>query len=226
MRHVITSQCRSLESDEACVVVVSDTHGRPHPALLELVWSRRPGLILHAGDVGEGTGEAAGVEAAVVPGARGVGPAPLTGGARATGGGVTEGQGTCLGELGAIAPVVAVRGNMDSRDMGLPDSVDLCVERPTGPRLRLLLTHVGLARLHLVRATRLRAQAADAQLVVFGHSHMPFVGRDGRFALFNPGSAGPRRFGLPITFGVLGFTPRGLDLAHVDLESGRPWRPA
>jgi len=135
------------------------------------------------------------------------------------------GAGTLLDDLEAIAPVVAVRGNVDSRDLSLPDSVDLTLERPTQPRLRLLLTHIAVHRTHLIRSTRSRAQAADARLVVYGHSHLPFVGRDGRFALFNPGSAGPRRFRLPITFGVLELGPRGLDLRHVDLQTGGPWTP-
>ncbi len=186
MRHVPQSQTLELPSDDARVVVVSDTHSRPHADLLTLVTLRTPTLILHGGDIGSGPG---------------------------------------LDELEAIAPVVAVRGNVDGRDSALPDSVDLTLERPNQPRLRLLLTHIAVQRMHLLRAVRSRAQAADAQLVVFGHSHMPFVGRDGRFALFNPGSAGPRRFGLPITFGVLELSGHGLDLYHVDLQTGRRWVP-
>jgi putative phosphoesterase len=187
MRHVQQSQTLKLQSDEARVVVVADTHGRPHPALISEVTQRHPTLILHGGDIGTG---------------------PV------------------IQELEAIAPVVAVRGNVDGRDLALPDSVDLTLERPTLPRLRLLLTHIAIYRMHLTRPTRNRAQAADAKLVVYGHSHLPFVGRDERFALFNPGSAGPRRFRLPITFGVLELGPGGLDLHHVDLQTGGRWTPA
>lgn len=187
MHHEQRSLTLTLPSDEARIVVVADTHGRPHPALLALTTEQHPTQILHAGDIGTG---------------------PL------------------LDELEAIAPVVAVRGNVDSRDLSLPDSVDLTLERPSQPRLRLLLTHIAIQRVYLTRSARNRAQAADAHLVVFGHSHMPFVGREGRFALFNPGAAGPRRFGLPITFGVLQLSPRGLDLHHVDLQTGARWTPA
>jgi len=186
MHHEQQTLTHSLSSDEVHIVVVADTHGRPHPALLARVTEQHPSLILHAGDIGTG---------------------PL------------------LDELGAIAPVVAVRGNVDSRDLSLPDTVDLTVERPSQPRLRLLLTHIAIQRVYLTRSARNRAQAADAQLVVFGHSHMPFLGREGRFALFNPGAAGPRRFGLPITFGVFKLSPRGLDLHHVDLQTGGRWAP-
>jgi len=43
--------------------------------------------------------------------------------------------------------------------------------------------------------------------------------------MFNPGSAGPRRFDLPIVFGTMTLSARGLALAHVDVASGQPWTP-
>ena len=65
-----------------------------------------------------------------------------------------------------------------------------------------------------------------AGLVVCGHSHVPFVTNDRGLALFNPGSVGPRRFALPIVFGVMEVTSAGVSLRHVDCETGLPWRPA
>lgn len=186
MQHVQQSKTLTLSTDEVRIVVVADTHSRPHPSLVSQVAEHAPALVLHAGDLGSG---------------------PL------------------LDDLERLAPVVAVRGNVDPRNQGLPDSMDLTLERSEQPRLRLLLTHIAIYRTHLNRHTRNRAQAAGAQLVVFGHSHLPFVGRDGRFALYNPGSAGPRRFRLPITFGVLELGLQGLDLHHVDLETGNRWTP-
>ena len=47
------------------------------------------------------------------------------------------------------------------------------------------------------------AKAARASLIVCGHSHVPFIGRDRGVAVFNPGSIGPKRFALPIVFGVI-----------------------
>ena len=44
-------------------------------------------------------------------------------------------------------------------------------------------------------------------MVVCGHSHVPFIGRDRDLTVFNPGSIGPRRFHLPIVFGTMNVTP-------------------
>ncbi len=56
-------------------------------------------------------------------------------------------------------------------------------------------------------------------------SHVPFIGRDRDLAVFNPGSIGPRRFHLPIVFGVLWLAAGRISLEHVDCESGARWRP-
>ena len=48
-----------------------------------------------------------------------------------------------------------------------------------------------------------RAKGCGAAMIVCGHSHVPFMGRDRDLLVFNPGSIGPRRFTLPITFGVI-----------------------
>jgi putative phosphoesterase len=129
-----------------------------------------------------------------------------------------------LDALGAIAPVYAVRGNIDTRDDGLADSIDLTLASASGASLTLLLTHVA------VYGPRLRADVAklaakhDARLVVCGHSHVPFLGRDRGIVLFNPGSIGPRRPPLPITMGLMqvGAT---ISLRHLDCETGQPWQP-
>lgn len=53
-----------------------------------------------------------------------------------------------------------------------------------------------------VRADAARlAVASEAQLIVCGHSHVSFIGRDRGLTVFNPGSIGPRRMHLPILFG-------------------------
>jgi putative phosphoesterase len=129
-----------------------------------------------------------------------------------------------LDQLGAIAPVLAVRGNIDTRANALPDV--LTVDIGDGERsLRVLLLHIG------VNGPRLRADAArlarshGASLVVCGHSHVPFIGRDRDMTVFNPGSIGPRRFHLPIVFGTMEIGPAGVRLAHVDCETGQRWSP-
>lgn len=129
-----------------------------------------------------------------------------------------------LDDLAEVAPTIAVRGNIDGQADGLPDVVDLTIHRD-GQTLKLLLTHIA------VRGPRLRADArrlADhhrADVLVCGHSHVPLLAMDGRVAVFNPGSIGPRRFTLPITFGVLAFGAKGLSFRHVDCETGERWDP-
>jgi putative phosphoesterase len=126
-------------------------------------------------------------------------------------------------ELERQAPVTAVRGNIDGHDW--PDAVTLALTRDGGTLLRILLTHIAIAGLK-VRADVMRlARAEDASLIVCGHSHVPFAAEDRGITIFNPGSAGPRRFTLPIVLGVVDVSVSGVSLRHVSCESGLPWRP-
>ena len=130
-----------------------------------------------------------------------------------------------LDRLRALAPLYAVRGNIDGRAPALADSMD--IELMSGERsvLKLLLIHIA------VYGPKLRAEVArlatthQARLVVCGHSHVPFMGRDKGITLFNPGSIGPRRFNLPITLGVLQVGTSGISLRHVSCETGQTWLP-
>lgn len=128
-----------------------------------------------------------------------------------------------LTALGEVAPVIAVRGNIDGRE-GPPDVVELTLERGDSA-LRILLTHIAVRGPKLRADARRLAEGFAADLVICGHSHVPLVARDAGFVVFNPGSIGPRRFALPIVFGVLEAGPRGVDLYHVDCETGARWRP-
>jgi putative phosphoesterase len=96
-----------------------------------------------------------------------------------------------LHELQRLAPVVAVRGNVD-------------VE---GWAKRLHATEMSEFQnklfyiLHRIADLDLKPGAAGVGAVIFGHSHRPSIEwRDG-ILYFNPGSAGPRRFSLPVTVG-------------------------
>ena len=132
-----------------------------------------------------------------------------------------------LAPFADLAPLIAVRGNIDARHDDFPDSIDIHVVDETGaPLSTLLLQHICLAGPKLRSDAARNAEAHGAQVVVCGHSHIPFIGRDrGRF-VFNPGSIGPRRFALPIVFGTMLFRPGALRLQHVSCETGQPWTPA
>jgi len=104
-----------------------------------------------------------------------------------------------LDELAQYAPVTAVAGNNDGPDVaawGAAQTAALAVEG-----LRIAMIHdSGPAT---GRLARMRAQFPEAQLVVFGHSHIPLdAGRDG-FRIFNPGSPTDRRRQPHGTLGVL-----------------------
>lgn len=123
-----------------------------------------------------------------------------------------------LDQLAAIAPVHAIRGNIDAR--GLPDVIVLDVGE-----LRVLVIHIAVAGPRLRADAARLARAEGAKLVVCGHSHVPFVGEDHGLAVFNPGSIGPRRFHLPIVFGTIDVSSSGIRFAHVDCETGQAWSP-
>ena len=103
------------------------------------------------------------------------------------------GDPTVLTELNAIAPVTAVRGNNDSGAWArsIPETAVLRVGK-----VRVYVLH-NLAELDLDPA------AAGFQVVVSGHSHRPSVERRDGVLHVNPGSAGPRRFKLPVSIGEL-----------------------
>lgn len=98
-----------------------------------------------------------------------------------------------LAELGRVAPVTAVRGNVDIAPWAaaLGDTAQLDL----GP-VSILVIH-DLAQLTASAATR------GIRVVVSGHSHEPSVEERGGVLYVNPGSAGPRRFSLPISIGEL-----------------------
>ncbi|MBI2393294.1 MAG: metallophosphoesterase family protein [Deltaproteobacteria bacterium] len=130
-----------------------------------------------------------------------------------------------LRELEQVAPVLAVRGNVDGRG-GLPDelTIDLVDDRG-GVALRLFMTHIAVYGPKLRGEAAKAAHAQKASLVVCGHSHVPFIGVDKGLTIFNPGSIGPRRFHLPIVFGLMDLRDGRLAMQHVSCETGARWEP-
>jgi hypothetical protein len=97
-----------------------------------------------------------------------------------------------LARLGALTPVHAVRGNIDhgawSTNLPMTQRIDV-------DGFRIYVIHI---------LTELNPQAADSiDAVIYGHSHQPKIETKNGILFFNPGSAGPRRFRLPITVGRL-----------------------
>ena len=104
------------------------------------------------------------------------------------------GDAAILQALGALAPLTVVRGNNDTAPWAanIPDTATLN------------LAGVRLFVLHDLKELPAHPQAQDAQVVVCGHSHRPRVEqRPGGPLVVNPGSAGRRRFSLPIAVAEL-----------------------
>lgn len=103
------------------------------------------------------------------------------------------GKAGILEELGKIAPVTAIRGNVDRE----------------GPCAKLPETEVVLIgeqyvyMLHDLHTLHLDPAAGKFAAVLFGHSHVPNFYHKKGVLYFNPGSCGPRRFELPVTVGLL-----------------------
>lgn len=98
-----------------------------------------------------------------------------------------------LDELCVLAPVTAVRGNIDKGALAkrLPENAVLEI------------AGISIYVLHDLAQLDLKPKAAGFGVVVNGHSHVPKQETRGGVLYFNPGSAGPRRFKLPVNVGKL-----------------------
>jgi putative phosphoesterase len=113
-----------------------------------------------------------------------------------------------LDALLTIAPVAAIRGNIDE---GGP-----CSHLP--PTELAELDGRNIYMLHDVKKLDLNPEAAGISAVVFGHSHKPLVEWRRGVLFLNPGSAGPRRFQLPASVAWLHIEAAGLSAQVVDLH--------
>jgi putative phosphoesterase len=113
-----------------------------------------------------------------------------------------------LDALRAIAPVTAIRGNIDEG----------------GPNQHLPLAELvelgdhNIYMLHDVKKLDLNPDAAGISAVVFGHSHQALIESRRGVLFLNPGSAGPRRFKLPVTIGWIHIEAASLSARIVDLD--------
>jgi putative phosphoesterase len=114
-----------------------------------------------------------------------------------------------LDRLNAIAPVTAVRGNVDGGIWArkLPETNVLEIE---GASIYVL---------HILDRLDLKPEAARFSAVIYGHSHKPHTETKNNILYFNPGSAGPRRFDLPISLGRLVVQAGKIEAEIIELQA-------
>ena len=111
-----------------------------------------------------------------------------------------------LAQLAIVAPVLAVTGNNDDAELRelIPESVQFQVDRF---RFAMLHGHGGQS----ARSEARRRFAGQVDCVVYGHSHIPLIEREGNTILFNPGSATDRRWGDHFGVGLIRVTEGGIE---------------
>jgi uncharacterized protein len=98
-----------------------------------------------------------------------------------------------LEALAQIAPVTAIRGNVDTEPWAR-----------TLPATEVVNAGgVSIFMLHNLAQLDLKPEAAGFDVVIYGHTHHPKMEERNGVLYFNPGSAGPRRFNLPVSLGKL-----------------------
>ncbi|MCE5229880.1 metallophosphoesterase [bacterium] len=127
------------------------------------------------------------------------------------------GRDDLLTELEALAPTLAVSGNMDGPPLDNLRPLVRQIETPAG---RIAMTHGHLATAPSYDHGRLAGRFAEFKpdIVIFGHSHIPHLSRVGGVWLFNPGSAGHPRMGRQPSVGIITASADGPQFEHVAIE--------
>ncbi len=118
------------------------------------------------------------------------------------------GRAAVLEALRAVAPVTAVRGNIDKGAWahGLPKTEAININQ------------VGVYIIHDLKELVIVPEAAGFTVVVSGHSHQPSIRERNGVLFVNPGSAGPRRFTFPVSLALMYVQGESVDVRLVTLE--------
>lgn len=125
------------------------------------------------------------------------------------------GEPSILTALRELAPLTAIRGNIDRGDLA----------RDLPATALAILEGVAIYVLHNLADLDLTPRVAGIRVVISGHTHKPLIREESGVLYLNPGSAGPRRFHYPVTVGELTVeegTPRAriIDLPIQDHPGG------
>lgn len=117
------------------------------------------------------------------------------------------GKPAVLEELAAIAPVIAVRGNNDQGEWANLISTNEKIQ----------IESVAVYMLHIVKDLSLDPIQAGIRVIISGHSHKPEIKEQAGVLFLNPGSAGPRRFKLPISVAQLDINGTDINAQIIEL---------
>ena len=120
-----------------------------------------------------------------------------------------------VGELAGLAPVTAIRGNVDRGGWAHAFPETATAEIDAGALVHML---------HDIATLDIDPAAAGVRAVLYGHSHKPEFNWHGGVLYVNPGSAGPRRFSLPLSVGRLRVEDGRLSVELIELEERGPAR--
>ncbi|HEX8709021.1 MAG TPA: metallophosphoesterase family protein [Pyrinomonadaceae bacterium] len=115
--------------------------------------------------------------------------------------------------LEEIAPVIAVRGNNDANTMCFPNERIAVIEKRT-----FYVRHQFATVEKMSGAQQRLIEQRMPDVVIFGHSHKAYSGEWRGTLLFNPGSAGPKRFNLPRSVGLLELHPDRITPSIINLD--------
>lgn len=106
------------------------------------------------------------------------------------------GSKTVLTQLETIAPVTAIRGNVDQQPWA-QQYPETCSIRLAGKSIYLI---------HSLKWLNIDPAKSGYDIIISGHSHIPLIEKYDQVLCINPGSAGPRRFNLPVSIALLKIT--------------------
>ncbi|HWT89290.1 MAG TPA: metallophosphoesterase family protein [Candidatus Angelobacter sp.] len=113
-----------------------------------------------------------------------------------------------LDELRKLAPVIAIRGNVDTSPWAKKLKETELVETAAAT----------FYLIHNINELNLVPSAAGIHIVLFGHSHQPAQYEKDGVLYINPGSAGPRRFNLPISLARLNLSKTPIEIEFVEIQ--------
>jgi putative phosphoesterase len=108
-----------------------------------------------------------------------------------------------------VAPVAAIRGNVDTQPWARALPATEVVE----------IAGISIYMLHNLAQLDLKPEAAGFRVVIYGHSHHPKMEEKNGVLYFNPGSAGPQRFRLPVSVGKLTIAAGKVQAELVELST-------